>query len=654
MARKAVDTRGTVRLARKFMYVRLLFVFVVILLAFTALIARIVYLNKTKGDAYEKKVLAQQSYISNVVQYKRGDITDRNGNKLATSIKVYNLILDPKLILSDDKYIEPTSKALNKIFGISRKKIKNILDKNASTHYYVMDDFKRLNYEKVQEFEDLQNDKTQKDRKYIKGIWFEEEYVRRYPYSSVASDVIGFCNSNDDGAWGIEKQYNASLTGSYGRQYGYFDSGLNLVQTVKPAVDGNTVVSTIDINIQGILEQHIEKFQKNTGSKNIASVIMNPSNGEIYAMASYPSYDLNNPRDLSEFYSKKRLARMSEEKKLESLNLLWRNFCISDAYEPGSTLKPITVAASLDEGITTDNRYYSCDGSQQIADRLIKCVANSKGGHGRTSIEQSLKWSCNDVMMQISSKLGKTKFLDYINNFGFGKKTGIDLPGEGMGAVFDENSMGPVQLATSSFGQSQTVTMVQMISAFSAVINGGNYYQPHVVKEIVTKSGAVSSANDNALIRRVITEDTSKLIREYLYNTVADEDGTAKPARVAGYKIGGKTGTAEKQPRGQGNYLVSFIGFTPTDNPEFVIYVIIDEPNVEDQSHASVYASGLASDVMKDVLPFLGIYPDKKASTSKKSNTSKNTIKLPSTKDGIFLDAPKKGFSNKHYGVAGQ
>lgn len=427
MGRKASDTRGNVRLAKKFMYARLLFIFILILLAFTTLVVRIVYLNKTKGNAYEKKVLAQQSYVSNTVQFKRGDITDRNGNKLATSIKVYNLILDPKLILSDEKYIEPTILALNKVFGISEKKIKNILDKNPSTHYYVMDKFKHLSSEKIDEFEALQNDEKQKDSKNIKGVWFEEEYVRNYPYSTVACDVIGFCNSNDDGAWGIEKQYNSSLTGSYGRQYGYFDSGLELVQTVRPAVDGNTVVSTIDVNIQGILEQHIEKFEKNIGSKNIGCIIMNPNNGEIYAMASYPSYDLNNPRELSNFYSEKEIAKMSEAEKLESLNSLWRNFCISDAYEPGSTLKPITVSAALDEGVTTDGSYYVCDGSQQVADRKIKCVAYARGGHGSTSICQALKWSCNDVLMQLGAKLGKTKFLNYINNFGFGKKTGIDL-----------------------------------------------------------------------------------------------------------------------------------------------------------------------------------------------------------------------------------
>jgi len=653
MGRKASDTRGNVRVARKFMYARLLFVFALVLIIFIVLIGRIIYLNDNKGDAYEKKLLAQQSYVSNVMQYKRGDITDRNGNKLATSIKVYNLVIDPKLVLSEEEFIEPTYNALNEVFKITRKKFDKILAENPSSHYYVMDKFKHLGASIVQEFEAIQNDTKRKDRKNIKGVWFEEEYIRNYPYSTVASDVIGFCNSNDSGSWGIEKQYNSQLTGSYGRRYGYYNTELELVQTVKPAVNGNTIVSSIDVNVQGIVEQHMEKFEKETGSDNIGCIIMNPNNGEIYAMASYPGYDLNNPRDLSDFYTKKQLAKMSEDEKLEKLNALWRNYCISDAYEPGSTLKPLTVAASLDEGVTSEERYYVCDGLQHVADRDIKCVAYAKGGHGATNICQALKWSCNDVLMQLGKGLGKTTFLQYINNAGFGKKTGIDLPGEASGAIFDGNSMGPSQLATSSFGQSQTVTMIQMAAAFSAIINGGNYYQPHIVKEIATETGAVVSSNDNMLVRRIITEDTSKTIREYLYKTVADEDGTASPARVKGYKVGGKTGTAEKLPRAAKNYLVSFIGFTPADDPEVVIYVVVDKPYVEDQAH-STYATEFASSVMKDVLPFLGIYPDKSTTKSKKNQTSRPNIKLPSTKDGRYIEIPKGGISNKDYGVAGQ
>ena len=644
MSRKAVDTRKRVRVAKPFMFARLLFVFFLILLMGIGLVVRIAYLNKNKGDAYEKKVLAQQSYASNVLPFKRGDIVDRNNNKLATSVKVYNLVLDPVQILSNEKYIEPTIKALGEVFGIKEGTIRNILDKKSRTQYYVMKNYKGLNSSYVEKFE-----KLQKKEKNIKGVWFEEEYVRKYPYSSVGSNVIGFCTTDNTGAWGIENYYNSSLNGVTGRRYGYFDSDLNLIKTVKPAKDGDTVVSSIDVNIQGILEQHMKKFQKDVGWINMGCIIMNPNNGEIYAMASYPQYDLNDPRNLKEFYSEKEIKKMTEEDKTNALSKIWRNYCISDAYEPGSTFKPFTVCAALDEGVTNDNRTYVCDGGQDVDGTYIKCVAHGIGGHGNTTLCQSLMKSCNDVLMKLGADLGKDKFLDYVHLFGFGARTGIDLPGEAVGGIFTKDTMHNVELATSSFGQGQTVTMIQLATGFSALVNGGNYYQPHVVKEIDSESGAVLSVNDDKLVKRVITEETSKLLKKYLYKTV--EEGTATPAQVKGYTVGGKTGTAEKHPTGQGNYLVSFIGCVPANNPEVVIYTIIDEPQVEDQAH-STPATEFSSKVLTDILPILGIYPDKK--DGGKINTNKK-LKLPSTKKGNkYLEVPKGGIMSEEYSVAGE
>ena len=476
MSRKAVDTRKRVRVAKPFVFARLLFVFGLILLAGIGLVVRIAYLNKNKGDAYEKKVLAQQSYASNVLPYKRGDIVDRNNNKLATSVKVYNLILDPVQILSDEKYIEPTIKALNDVFGLKEEEIKKILDKNSQVQYYVMKEYKGLKSTYVDKFE-----KLQKKDKNIKGVWFEEEYVRKYPYSSVGSNFIGFCTSDNTGAWGIENYYNSSLNGVTGRRYGYFDADLNLVKTVKPATNGNTIVSSIDVNIQGILEQHMKKFLKDVGALNMGCIIMNPNNGEIYAMASNKQYDLNNPRDLTGFYPQKKIDKMSDKDKMDALSKNWRNFCISDAYEPGSTFKPFTVCAALDEGVTNTKRTYLCDGGQDVNGTYIKCVAHGIGGHGQINICQSLMKSCNDVLMQLGADMGKDTFLEYVNTFGFGARTGIDLPGEAVGGIFTKDTMHSVELATSSFGQGQTVTMIQMAAGFSALVNGGNYYEPHVV-----------------------------------------------------------------------------------------------------------------------------------------------------------------------------
>lgn len=613
---------------------------------------RVIYLNINKGTEYKKEVLSQQSYVNKVINYKRGDIVDRNGNTLAKSTKVYDLILEPKQVIEADENRQAADKdadaskkataaALKKVFGISEKTFYSILSKKPNSMYYPMKKYTSIQRKIVEEFNKLADEDSD-----ITGVWFEEKYIRTYPYSEVASTVLGFCSSDGNGLGGIESWYNSSLNGVNGKSFGYYDSNLNLIEKVKEAKNGNKIVSTIDINVQGVLEKKMKKFQKDTGSKNMGVILMNPQNGEIYAMADYPSYNLNDPRNLSVKFSKSKIAKMSSKKKGEELQKLWRNFCISDAYEPGSTFKPVTVAASLDEGVTYDGKHYRCDGGQKIGPTYIKCVAYSNGGHGDIDPCRALMKSCNDVMMHMAADLGATRFAKYVRSFGFGSKTGIDLPGEAEGGIFSKEKLHQVELATSSFGQGQTVTMIQLASAFSAVINGGNYYQPHVVKEINSESGAVVSSNDNTLVKRVVSEDASKLIRKYLEKTVEDDEGTANPARVKGYVIGGKTGTAEKWPRNEGKYLVSFAGFTPTDKPELMIYVVIDEPHVSDQAH-STYATEFASEVLKDVLPMLGIYKQ-----TGKSDSAKK-ITLPSTKKGNqLLEVPKGGFSSSTYKVA--
>lgn len=621
----------------RMMNFRILIVFGAIVVLCLCLIGRLIRLKQQRGKQYERKVLSQQSYVNNTIAARRGDILDRNGNKLASSNKVYNLILDPQLILTNDAYLEPTAKAVEELVGLEREELEEIVKKYPNQRYHIVSEYKGLQGEVKEKFE-----KEAAKNKLIKGVWFEEEYVRKYPYSTVGSGVIGFCSTDNRGIWGIENQYDATLTGSSGKSYGYYDSDLNLVQTVKDAVNGNKLISTIDVNIQGIVEQHIQRFGKETGSENLGVIIMNPKNGEIYAMASAPGFDLNHPNDLSALYSESEISALSEKQKAEVLNNIWRNYCISDSFEPGSTFKPITVAACLDEGTTTPSKTYFCDGAQKVADANIKCVAYSKGGHGTLNICQALMESCNDALMQMGADLGGKKFLQYVNAFGFGRKTGIDLPGEATGSIFTEETLRSTQLATSSFGQSQTVTMIQMAAAFSAVINGGNYYEPHVVKEIQSESGAVLETMDNALIRKVITEKSSERIRDYLFKTV--EEGTAAPAKVKGYEIAGKTGTAEKIPRKHKNYLVSFIGFTPVEDPELVIYTVIDQPHVQDQAH-STFATELSSKILQDILPLLGIY--------KSSGRDNSNITLPSTKNGNQLpEAPEGGFSDKDYGTA--
>lgn len=571
--------------------------FVLVIVAFFALIGIIWHLNKTDGERYTKQMLGQQTYVSNAIEYKRGDITDRNGTVLATSVKQYNLVIAPKTILSKDTYVEPTLRTICEKFPeLDQKELQQILEERPESQYVVL--LKEIDYETKKAFEDAaaEND-------YVKGYWFEEEYKRVYPYNSLACNVIGFANKGNTADAGIEGYYNDLMNGTNGREYGYFDSDLNLQKTIKAATDGNTLVSTIDVNIQQIVEKRIEQFNKEYGAKNVGVIVMNPQNGEIYAMSTGNFYDLNNPRDLTGYYPG--WKKLTEEEQSDVLNTVWRNYCICDAFEPGSTFKTMTVAAALEEAKVDQNTTLVCDGGENLAGRTIHCMSH----HGTITLGQSLMYSCNDALMQMGAMLGRDKFAEYEDIFNFGYKTGIDLPGETTGYAFTQEQLNIQELATSSFGQGITVSMIQIAAATASVVNGGNYYQPHVVKQVISPNGSVVEDIGPTLVRKTVSEKTSRLIREYLYDTV--ETGTGAICQIPGYKIGGKTGTAEKIPRGNDKYVVSFLGIAPADDPEVMVYVVVDEPNAEEQDH-SYYATYMVHDIMEEILPFLNIYPNQK------------------------------------------
>lgn len=592
-------TEKTIKKFTSKMQANLLLVFCIVTLCLLGLMGRLVYIMQTKGEAYAKNVLSRETYVSSVLPYKRGDITDRNGVVLASSDLQYKLVLDPMHLLANPDSIEPTFAALQMNFDIKAEELQDILDKKANKQYVIL--LKNLKYEAVESFK-----KLMQDNKSITGIWFEEEYVRIYPYQNLACDVIGFTSADNIGYFGIEEYYNDELNGTNGREYGYYDSSLDLERIVKKAVNGNSIVSTIDINAQRIIQKHIKAFNDEFGSKNIGILVMDPNNGEILAMASNQEYDLNNPRDLSGLYSEAEIAAMTEEQKMEALNQLWKNDAISHGYEPGSTFKPITVAAGLEENIVGEESTFYCDGFQEVGGHKIHC--SKRSGHGELTLGQALMFSCNDALMQIAAKEDKGIFYQYQTGFGFGKKTGIDLPGEEAGIIIEKDKIGPSDLATSSFGQTFNATMIQMAAAYSSLVNGGSYYQPHVAKKIINENGAVVKENNGLLVRRTVSEKTSKFIQKYMYQTV--EAGTAGGAKVEGYAIGGKTGTAQKYPREAKTYLVSFMGHVPAINPQIVIYVIIDEPqNVEKQADSSI-ATKFASRIMRELLPALGIYPE--------------------------------------------
>ena len=609
---------------------KLALVFALIVLALLGVSVRLAYINKTSGDKYTKKVLAQQDTNSTTLPYRRGDILDRNGTILATSEKVYNLILDPKVLWQNqDKEdaekdcVEPTIKALVQYFELDESELRATLSEKKDSSYVILR--KQLSKDEIADFKAAQEDKETGSN--IKGVWFEDSYIRRYPYNSLACHVIGYTVTGNQGQTGIEEEYSDTLNGINGRSYKYLNEDLEQSTSVKKAVDGNTVVSTIDATLQGIAEKYIGKFIEDytnksvegPAAKNIGVLMMNPQTGEILAMAGDVDFDLNNPQDLvgNGYLTQEQVDAMSEEEQLDAKNQMWRNFCISDGYEPGSTVKPMTVAAALELGLVNDSTTFLCDGGQVIVQGQPKIKCAKKTGHGIISLEGSLMFSCNDALMQMGAMIGYDNFLKYQQIFNFGLKTNIDLPGETNNAstVFTKDTMGPVELATSSFGQGFNTSMIQVASAFSSVINGGYYYQPHVVKKILNAEGGTVETVNPVLVRQTISNKTSSMIRQYLYHTMygtADANGnnpTGKKDRVAGYTMGGKTGTAQKVPRSARKYLVSFIGFAPADNPQVVCYVVVDEPNADSPTTqaSSAFAQEIFKNIMKEAMPYLNI-----------------------------------------------
>lgn len=586
-------------------------VFFIILVFVFVMIGRIFAIEMRSGEKYEKIVLSQQEYNSQTIPFRRGDILDRKGTILATSTDVYNVVLDCTVVNAKKENVDPTVEALVKYLGLNETDIRTELKENPDSRYSVL--AKRLPYSKVKDLEAVIEDESESNK--VKGIWLEKEYVRDYPYNTLASSLLGFTTSGNVGIGGIEDYYNETLNGTDGRSYGYLNSDSNFERTIKEAVNGQNVVSTIDANIQSIVEDKIMEFNdaykdnhvKGNGALHIGVILMDPNNGEVLAMANYPNFDCNNAWDLTPYYSKNEIDAMSEEETLDALNTIWNNFCISYTYEPGSTAKPFTVASGLETGTLKGNETFVCDGSEVVGGHTIHCV--SRSGHGVETIKDALMDSCNDALMQMSYAIGPENFCRYQQVFNFGLKTNIDLPGEARTSdvIYHLSNMNATALATNAFGQNFNVTMIQMISAYSSIVNGGSYYQPHVVNKITDENGNTVRTIEPMLLKQTVSGETSKTISSYLEATVSE--GTAKTAKVDGYSMCGKTGTAQKLPRADRNYLVSFIGSVPAEDPQVVAYVVVDQPNVEDQPH-STFAQNIAREILEEVLPYMNIYPD--------------------------------------------
>lgn len=609
---------------------KLVCLFGLVVLALVGLSIRITYINASEGNQYKKQVLSQsqQKYESRVIPFKRGDILDRNGTVLSTSEKVYKIILDCKVVNSKEDYVEPTIKAMVEILGLDediiREKLEN--EETKSSQYQIMKTNVSITAKK--EFEDYTDvsseeakeslsEEERMERQNVKGVWFEEDYRRVYLMGSTACDLIGFTYSGNSADWGIEGYYCSTLNGVNGRQYGYFNSDADVEQTIIEPKNGNSVVSTIDVTIQQIVEKYIQEFMDGMangprgekGAENVGVIVADPNNGEILAMASSDPYDLNDPRNLENFFTEEEIEAMNDETMLNELYGIWKNFCISDAFEPGSTVKPLTIAGALQSGSISSDATYYCDGYQMFGDTRIRCSIYP-GEHGTETLADLLKYSCNDGLMQIASEMGPEEFLNYQKIFNFGSTTGIDLPGESAGLIHSENQLSSrsTELACASFGQGYTCTMIQEIAAICSVINGGYYYQPHVVSKILDENGNVVKNMEPVVLKQTVSSDVSALIRSYM-GTVVEKGGTGNAAKVDGYSMGGKTGTAQKGNREDKKYIVSFIGFAPLDDPQVVVYVVVDEPNAEYQAD-SKFAQFIAKGVLTEILPYLNIFPD--------------------------------------------
>lgn len=616
---------------------------IILVLGFGAAISRIAYLQLVSGEDLKNRAVQQQlSDIS--LNANRGAIYDRNGKVLAKSASVWKIIMAPANFENDEQRAYVSQK-LSEILDMDQEKI---FEKTKLNSQYAEIKRKIENKEREQILE-LMDDI---DQKYglESVIYLADDYKRYYPYNDLASSVIGFTGSDDQGLEGLEYQYNDYLTGVKGRLV----TAQNARGSVLPfaysqnieAQDGASLVLTIDETVQSIVEKHMKQgiIENDVYNRGVC-IVMDVNSGEVLAMASIDGYDLNDPYELSDS-AKKEINAINKNYLIENgdklsknlggdystegksdeeidklvdsaksamesaqLSKMWRNKAVSDTYYPGSVFKIITSSMMLEENLVNDNTTFYCSGYTQVYDQKISCHLTT--GHGTETFEQAIMNSCNPAFMKMGEMIGAERFYNYYTAFGYNRKTGIDLPGEQDGIFFKGGSMGPTDLAIASFGQGISVTPIQMITAVSAVANGGKLLQPHIVKQITDSDGNVIESFGTTVKRQVVSEDVSKRMNEILEENA--KTGGAKTGYVAGYRVTGKTGTSQKRMDQNGDgvedYIASFCGYAPADDPQVAVLVFFDTP-----LGASYYGSAVAGPVfariMEEILPYLEVEPE--------------------------------------------
>lgn len=557
---------------------------IIMLIALTLLVCLIIKIGiiQFKDGSYLQYLAYEQQSLNRSISPKRGTIYDGTGkNILAVSSTTQTVTINSVNIKEEDK--EKVARKLSEIFELDYEKMLKKVNKKSSIETIV----KRVEKEKTDELR-----KWMEENNIESGINIDEDTKRYYPYNNLAAQFIGFCGSDNQGLDGIEAKYNDILKGQNGRIEKITDAkGGDIENTSEeyvPATDGKDIVLSIDMTIQSIAE----KYLKNACIDNVCTdggniVIMNPNTGDILAMATYPNYNLNEPYEAYTEELKSQWDVLSQNDKLKSLQGVWRNKAIADTYEPGSTFKLITASAALEEGITTTDKEgeFCCTGGIEIAGVRIKCWRYYRP-HGSESLRQALMNSCNPVFIGLGQKIGKEKYYDYLEKFGFLRKTGINLPGEAKGIFLAENKVGPVELATISFGQRFEVTPLQMVTAVSSIANGGTYIKPRVVKQIIDSK--TNEIEDVPVEKgdRVISEETANNVLSMMESVVSE--GTGKNAQVKGYLVGGKTGTSEDGVN-TNKYVTSFIGVAPISNPQVVVLVTLYNPTGEGGHQGGVW-----------------------------------------------------------------
>ena len=596
----------------------------IILIVLGLLIIRIAWIQLIKGKFY-KALAEQQQNLDREISAKRGIIYERNGEILAMSASSEMITINPNNIPKEKK--ELVARKISEVLELDYEKVLKKVNRNSSIE--IID--KKVEKEKSNIIREwlIENNIDQ-------GINIDEDTKRYYPYSKLGSQIIGFCGSDNQGLNGIEAKYDEILKGKKGSISKTTDAkGKNIEDTEEKyneAISGNSIELTIDKNIQQIAEKYLEDAcidNKCTDGGNV--LIINPQNGDILAMATYPNYNLNEPFKINNPELEAVWDTLSSEEKNNSLQAMWRNKAIADTYEPGSTFKLVTASAALEEKITDTDKQgeFSCTGGIEVSGVRIKCWRYYRP-HGAESLREALMNSCNPVFIGLGQRIGVEKYYSYLEKFGFLQKTGIDIPGEAGSIFLAKEKVGPVELATISFGQRFEVTPIQMVTMLSTIANKGKYVKPRLVKTIINSETEERTEIEPEYKNQVISEETANKVLNMMESVVSE--GTGKNAKVEGYRIGGKTGTSEDGVN-TGKYVTSFIGVAPIENPQMVILITLYNPTGEGGHQGGGVAAPVAGKIFSEVLPYLNI--------KKENEESKQQVKVPELKGKTIKEAEK-------------